>query len=246
MKAFVCAAIVALVTVGFVFLASAQEVDEEAGFGGDDAPYFDEEGNVDYEMAEQYAEVVDYYVDSNGTEWEVWLDEIGGLMWGKSVGGSGGLDLIIDFFTPEWVKVWHDGSGTPLYYTRAGSEDGYIEYYGLLSCDGFDLCMQWLVYAWDTPDNADDIEGRGHSASDRCDGYYDGYYAEPDGSWTDSIPTADCWWSLDGYQYRVRGDEDEFNGTADYDGDDRMVRWDYRFGNDDYSTRVYYGGPVIE
>jgi len=92
--------------LAFPSMAGAQESSESVDA---DTPYIDEYGNFDSELAKEYAEIVDTYSE-DGVEWELWLDEIAGTMWSEPKGGAATSDLVILWFTPDWVYVYRSGS----------------------------------------------------------------------------------------------------------------------------------------
>ena len=239
-KVFVCALFGALV-VSFALAASAQGWDEAVD--DTDAPYIDAEGNVDYEMAKEYAELVDGYI-VDGVEWDVWLDQVGGLMWVEPKDGASTLDAVQVLF-PNYVWVSRYNS-TTCYY-QDGSSGGVLYYDSEVSCHGADVCFRWYVCASGcSPNDATRIRGRAHSDYDYCDQYYLDYgswYATPGADWDEAGGT--CYGTGSGYAYLI-DDDDGFNDTSDYAEGNRMVRWDIEKRGVLYSTRVYYWGVCIQ
>ncbi|MCK9461148.1 MAG: hypothetical protein M0R80_16065 [Proteobacteria bacterium] len=247
--------LIALACATWSALAVGTELDD-AVVSGDETPYVDAEGNVDTELAKEYAERVDNYVDEFGTEWDVWLDEYGGQMWAESVGGEGTLGLVIHLMFPYSVTVWRDDlSPTQVTYTIAGSYYGWIEYGGTDCYGGLARCSRWNLFAadhdpgCDEPDNAYQIEAYARSTAsfNFCDAYYDGRYHPPGTSgWIED--EEDCGAISGGYEYYIFGDSGFVmsggNFTYDWDDedDDHMVRWRYRTGGYYYYVEVHYGG----
>jgi hypothetical protein len=189
MKVFVCATVVAMV-MGFVSSASAQEdnaaLEDQIVVTYDEAPYVDAEGNIDYELGKVFAELVESYVDEDGTKWEVWLDEFGGHMWTEylTTEGTRGAE---DLFVPYYVVVYR--SGLPyVYYTVPGTTCGYIEYASTCgtNCYKWNLCHDSSSRNCD-PSNVTEIAARATSDYDYCDANYVGFYADPydpdNGTW---------------------------------------------------------------
>ncbi|EFK95062.1 secreted protein [sediment metagenome] len=210
MKMFVCSAfaLIAAITV-LNFTASAQEDAEQEDLDYADTPYVGEGGTFDAEMAKDYAELVDTYVDEKGTTWEVWLDDIGGQMWEESVDGPGTLGIIYHLFVPDYVYVWRSGYDVAHYYYTNPVSDGYLEYDSEIDCEGFDHCYKWYVWSWYAdPCNPTEIRGRGRSVNDYCDSYYESPYrkgyAIPDGSWQYPTETPVCYDAGSYYYYYMR------------------------------------------
>jgi len=249
-KVFVCALFGALV-VSFALAASAQDWDEAVD--DTDTPYIDAEGNFDIDMAKEYAEVVDSYVDEKGVAWDVWLDDVGGIMWYETaemssaedgavsmVDGSGTQLLLVFGDVPNYLKVWHHAALTG-YYTQVYNyyATGYIEYWESCGTN----CAKWWV--WDyagTPSNVTKIEGRASSFSDYCDGTNnDYYYGAPDFNWIIADEDSTCWTvgpTLTYYYSRGDGLPHVEYGPENH----RMIRWDYHISGTHDSTRVFWGG----
>jgi hypothetical protein len=257
MKVFVCATVVAMV-MGFVMSASAQ-VEDNAGLEdqiavGDETPYVDEKGNFDVELAKEYAELVDNYVDENGVAWDVWLDEFGGQMWAEAVDaktgdavGDGVTPLVVHLFVPEGIQLWRASpfNDYVVYWrTGLGSGDGEITYTG--SCGT--RCSLWTAWvAMTTPspmaENVEEILAYGTSSADYCDAYYNGSWYLPDGAFglTPDNETCEALPYGFGYKYWI-GDDDYPTPYSDndYDYADRLVDWQYRISGLTYKTRVDY------
>jgi hypothetical protein len=250
MKVFVCATVVAVV-MGFVMSASAQEEDDasledQIVVTYDEAPYVDAEGNVDYELGKDFAELVESYIDEDGTKWEVWLDEFGGHMWTEylTTEGTRGDE---DLFVPYYVVVYR--SGLPyVYYTVPGTTCGYIEYASTCGthCYKWNLCHDSSSRNCD-PSNVTEIAARATSDYDYCDANYVGFYADPDDDnnyiWEDALDY-DCW-TVGGTTSTYDLDDTRPDGSEDYDPTENMVQWHYHVSGTGYYTQVRHQGPCI-
>jgi hypothetical protein len=231
------------VALFFVSGPVAASAEETPIVSYEDTPYIDAEGNIDYELAKDYAELVDSYTDENGTKWEVWLDEFGGHMWTESLTVDGILGFE-DLFVPYYVVVYR--SGQPyVYYSIPGSTCGHMWYVGSCGthCYKWDACSDSSQYSCD-PVDVTRVAAHATSDDDYCDANYIGYFHYPDGAggweFTDSYTCGtvggSSWYALD---------DDDPNGTTDYGVGEKMVRWHYHVSSVAYYTDVYYYGPCI-
>jgi len=230
---------IAMATVlAFPSIAGAQEDSESVEA---DTPYIDEYGNFDNEMAKEYADLVDSYVDEFGTEWDVWLDDVGFKIWAVSEGDAYTDDIIEILFYPVWVRVYRQGL-TTAQYTRSFTAAGIIKYEE--SCGT--RCQQWLLCSRSSyaPTDVTRVEAEGYTDDDYCDGNFDTQYAPPpDHDW-EGTDSNDCWQFFGDWYYTL--DDDDPDGDDDYQAGAKMVRFDYHVDGLHYSTRIVYQGTCIE
>jgi hypothetical protein len=173
-------ALMMALVLGFAGGASAQE--EEVGA---DALYLDADGNVDYELAKEYAEIVDGWVDEDGTEWEVWLDEAGARMWVEYLTPDGLLGDE-ELFVPSWITLFQ--SGDSVTYNYYGSADGNIDYD--TACGR--RCFLWGAchYPGYPPSDIAGIQAKAVSDEDYCDDDHKAFYDFPNGVTGSWVPVA--------------------------------------------------------
>ena len=229
----------AMIMCTAIMMASQVATAQDFGESNDSSYIFNDTGEVDWPLVEQWAQVVDTFVDEKGVTINVYLDLFEEIMWEAPAAGAGldgGSRTVL--LTPNYLKFDYTGGGS-LYWYRS---QGDLVYAG--TC-GFRNCVEWRNTEGSCPENVDRVRANAYTplANDYCDQYYLGKYDEDPGDgtaggWADpdsSYCVENYWWTK---QYYI----DEEDDIIDYDyntaGQDYVVEFRYRISGTSYKLRL--------
>jgi hypothetical protein len=188
---------------------------------------------VDWEEAEEWAELVDVVIEEDGVKREIYLDDVQGLMWELIIGPDGFVQERLPTMTVDYLMWWNPSQNTCyrstdcIYYISSPARRTYLW--------GADIA---------NPNNVEQVRGRASTTSitnkcncTGCD--YTGFYYDFDTTDWEIAQYDPCYYSpsLSRYLYFA----EEWSEVDDYDysteGIDEVVQFEYY---DIYASNYYW------
>ncbi len=230
----------ALVMSMAIMMMSQAPMAQDLGESNDSSYIFSDTGEVDWPLVEQWAQVVDTFVDEEGLTINVYLDLFEEIMWeapATGVGLDGGSRVVL--MTPNYLRFYWEGGGSFTWYRTAGD----LVYAG--TCSGMRNCYEWRNNVGQCPENIDRVRANAYTpyVNDYCDEDYEGKYDRDPGDsspgyWADPDDSHCTEWFTWPKQYYI----DDNSHIDDFDyytgGTDYVVKFRYKISGTSYGLRL--------